>query len=392
MEKKACCSPSVSLKRRSAPRRRPATASAGLPSAAPAAAASSAAPEPRVCRSGSRQGPAKRRNSRSSNLEGVAGTTFAAVLKPRPKSQPPIVSAHRAVVVGSDCSGLGSECLALQYLGVPLMHKFASECNESVRAMYGSLHSSPQRMYTDVREQHGQRGRVDLYVSGFPCQPFSSIGRNMGTADPRNAAEAVLDYITGFKPKVVVLENVGGLVQRHLPAFMKVLQSLQKASYQVTWNYMRTDDHGIPHSRRRVYIVGIQTVAAGRRFEWPAPLKVKPGLKYFLDDAPVKGNKRLRCFKTMTSRRNWDSAVGKFQKLGVDFESQPCLVDLCAARSFTNSKFDKMPCLTASRGQHGGYYLTNQDRLTTVEEMARLQGWKRTTSSGSWRLARRRVR
>ena len=150
---------------------------------------------------------------------------------------------------------------------------------------------------------------------------------------------------------------------------------------------MKTDEHGIPHNRSRVYIVGIRAVATGRRFEWPAPLKVKPSLKYFLDDAPVKNGARKLCYQTLTNRRNWDAAQAKFKKLGADFESEACLVDLHAAKRFANATVDKMPCLTASRGEHGGYYLTNQDRMTSVEELARLQGWttddaKRLKSSG----------
>ena len=106
--------------------------------------------------------------------------------------------------------------------------------------MLMSLHTGPsacKRMYNDVREAYGQRGRVDLYVSGFPCQPFSSVGLGLGSLDPRNAADAVLDYIIDNKPKVVVLENVKGIAERHKPVFAKVQRMLQKASDQVTWTH-----------------------------------------------------------------------------------------------------------------------------------------------------------
>ena len=141
-------------------------------------------------------------------------------------------------------------------------------------------------MHEDVREDCEKRGHVDLYVSGFPCQPFSTIGRGAGGTGPCNSADAVLDYTTDAKPTVFVLENATGLVARHTPVFSKVLQRFQTASDKVTRNIVWADDHGIPQSRSRVYIIGIQAVATGRRFEWPAPLKVKPGLKHFLDDAP----------------------------------------------------------------------------------------------------------
>eukprot|EP00974_Lingulodinium_polyedra_P044310 4251334-Lingulodinium_polyedra.AAC.1 len=67
--------------------------------------------------------------------------------------------------------------------------------------------------------------------------------------------EAVLDYVAEWKPKVVVLENVRGLLERHHETFVSVLSKLQKAHYQVTWDIMKTDEHGIPHSRSRIYII-----------------------------------------------------------------------------------------------------------------------------------------
>ena len=79
------------------------------------------------------------------------------------------------------------------------------------------------------------------------------------------------------------------------------------------------------------------------------------------------------CFKNLTSRRNWEKAKAKFAKLGVDFKSKACFVDL-AAKRFGHVNVDSMPCVTAPRGKIGGYYLTNQGRLTSVEELARLQG------------------
>ena len=64
-------------------------------------------------------------------------------------------------------------------------------------------------------------------------------------------------------------------------------------------------------------------------------------------------------------------------RLGVDFQkSETCMVDLHAAMKFMSVTINNMPCLTASRGGLGGYYITNQDRVTWVVKMARLQGWR----------------
>eukprot|EP00974_Lingulodinium_polyedra_P028514 2748044-Lingulodinium_polyedra.AAC.1 len=59
-----------------------------------------------------------------------------------------------------------------------------------------------------------------------------------------------------------------------------VLERFRRASYQVTWNIVRADEHCVPRRRPRLYLCGVLSVAEGRRFEWPQPLKVKPGLVF----------------------------------------------------------------------------------------------------------------
>ena len=46
-----------------------------------------------------------------------------------------------------------------------------------------------------------------------------------------------------------------------MPAVVQVLAKLPTAAYQATWISMRAGGRGIPHSRSRVYIVGIRAVA-----------------------------------------------------------------------------------------------------------------------------------
>lgn len=54
---------------------------------------------------------------------------------------------------------------------------------------------------------------VDLYVSTFPCTPFSSRGRRRAFADPSAAPYfATLETIDRARPKAVLIENVKGLL------------------------------------------------------------------------------------------------------------------------------------------------------------------------------------
>eukprot|EP00974_Lingulodinium_polyedra_P044300 4250784-Lingulodinium_polyedra.AAC.1 len=62
--------------------------------------------------------------------------------------------------------------------------------------------------------------------------------------------------------------------------------------------------------------------------------------------------------------------------MGADVKSEFCVVDLNAAVQSANATFNQMPCLVASRGGRGGYCTINLDRVASVVELARLQGWK----------------
>ena len=67
----------------------------------------------------------------------------------------------------------------------------------------------------------------------------------------------------------------------------------------------------------------------------------------------------------------------------IDPEVSTCFVDIQAASTHSNNMAFKLPCLTASRGATGGYYVSNRRRMTTIEELGRLRGGRPRTSPPS---------
>eukprot|EP00959_Pyramimonas_sp_CCMP1952_P166439 3478789-Pyramimonas_sp.AAC.1 len=56
---------------------------------------------------------------------------------------------------------------------------------------------------------------VDLYIAGFPCQPWSLQGQHQGVDDERgDMARYCVRYIKKFLPKCFILENVPGLLEQ----------------------------------------------------------------------------------------------------------------------------------------------------------------------------------
>lgn len=163
--------------------------------------------------------------------------------------------------IGTDCGGIEAPIQALKNLKIPYSHEFSSEidkyCHQTTQANY----TEPKRFFLDLTERdHSKLPPIDMYVCGFPCQPFSDIGYKNGFSDARGIIFFhCLETIRSTRPKVFILENVRGLTTLDQGrAFNTILTYLKKLKeYTIHWNILNTKDFGIPQSRSRLYIVGI---------------------------------------------------------------------------------------------------------------------------------------
>ncbi len=116
--------------------------------------------------------------------------------------------------VGTDCSGMEAPIQALRNLGVSFTHVFSSDTDEKVRRTIRANYP-PEILYRDITKRDVSKvPSVDLYLAGFPCQPFSYAGKKQGFQDSQNRGTVffkILEYIRKKRPKVFVLENVKGI-------------------------------------------------------------------------------------------------------------------------------------------------------------------------------------
>lgn len=100
----------------------------------------------------------------------------------------------------------------------------------------------------------------DVWVGGFPCQDVSLA--RMGQRDGLKGKRSGLFYefarlIGEVRPRVVLLENVAGLLSSHGGRdFGTVIGTLAEFGYSVGWRVLNSKYFGVPQSRQRVYIVG----------------------------------------------------------------------------------------------------------------------------------------
>jgi len=106
---------------------------------------------------------------------------------------------------------------------------------------------------------------ANVVVAGFPCQPFSNAGNRLGTEDDRgNLYLEVLKIIESKHPKIVIMENVRGLLSMKNKDGSKLIDTIvyllknTGPGYKVEYQLLKASDYGVPQNRYRVIIVGIR--------------------------------------------------------------------------------------------------------------------------------------
>ena len=286
----------------------------------------------------------------------------------------------KLIRVATDCSGMEAPIMALKNLGVPLQHVFASDIDKYAKRTILANHK-PDIFYDDLcKRNNSEAPPCDIYVAGFPCQPFSAAGLAQGFSDRRGRGKIFFDichYLEQKKPRVFVLENVRRiLMHKGGKTFQKVKQTLEavgEGAYAITWDTMNTKHHGVPQNRARVYIVGILTQHTQGKFEFPKPLEQTPSIELVLDPASKQATARdLPPAQQTTSRRNVIRALEELKQQGHHPLSEPWVVEIDCTTPRIQYQLGVSPCITCRRGS--GHWITNRGRRMTKQEMLRLQG------------------
>lgn len=127
----------------------------------------------------------------------------------------------------------------------------------------------------------------DILIAGFPCQPFSMMGKQEGFEDERGTLFFKIEEILKRKnTKIFVLENVKNLLTHNKGAtFNKMKDILEnKLNYKIYYKVLNSADFGVPQTRRRVFIVGFNKNYFPKiDFSFPKEKELKVTLQEFLD-------------------------------------------------------------------------------------------------------------
>ena len=210
---------------------------------------------------------------------------------------------------GSFYSGIDAPLYAL---GDRVRSLFACEidanCCKTLRANY-----SIERIH------EGDVGKVDLaalppvdvFVAGFPCQPYSRAGQQLGSLDSRAGGWVVCaNYIELHRPRFVLLENVPQFrTSDDGVPLARLKQRISDAGYAyVQEGVYNALDHGSCQNRKRLFIVALRDSA---NFVPPVPHGNRPAFHELLDKTPRPEHKFIspaRIAYLERRRASWGAA------------------------------------------------------------------------------------
>lgn len=157
-------------------------------------------------------------------------------------------------------AGLGGFHVAMSALPMDSTCVFASELCPDLRELYHQNfgirpHGDIRTIPMDSIPEH------DILFGGWPCQPFSTVGKKKGFNDDSKGdlfyyIERILE---ARRPPKFLLENVPALLGKKFAAEATyILNAFQRLGYHVQVYVMSPTQFGVPQHRIRVFLYGSQ--------------------------------------------------------------------------------------------------------------------------------------
>ena len=187
-------------------------------------------------------------------------------------------------------AGLGGFHKALHELGHECV--FASELNSTLRELYKTnwgieVHGDIKKI---VKEDLDLIPDHDILCAGFPCQPFSKAGKQLGREDLERGTlfDEIIKILRHKKPRFFILENVRYIAKHDNEETWKYMQiAFKNLGYDIDHKIYSPHDFGIPQHRQRIFIVGSTTGLDHFNFENVDDQKqVTVEIKDFIEEHP----------------------------------------------------------------------------------------------------------
>ena len=169
-------------------------------------------------------------------------------------------------------AGIGGIRLGFEHAGNECV--FTSEWDSDAQKTYAANWPG-ERIFGDITKVDPKDVPThDILCGGFPCQPFSSIGKRQGFNHPTQGTLFfnVRNILAEKRPDAFFLENVPGLeTHDNGNTISVVLRTLrEELGYDTSYAVLDAADYGVPQHRRRAFFVGFRR-ELNAVFRFPEP-------------------------------------------------------------------------------------------------------------------------
>ena len=167
-------------------------------------------------------------------------------------------------------AGIGGLDLGFEFAGFDVIwaNDFDKYAVETYEANVGK-----NIVHGDIRKVMDQIPEHDVLIGGFPCQPFSTLGKLKGFEDEERGTLffVIKEILKKCHSKVVVLENVKNIVNHDGgKTFERIKRELDEIGFTCFTQILNSQDYGVPQRRNRMFLVGVRRDCFNvKEFEFP---------------------------------------------------------------------------------------------------------------------------
>lgn len=119
-------------------------------------------------------------------------------------------------------------------------------------------------IHDDIRNFTARPGRFDLVTAGWPCQPWSKAGKQLGAEDDRDLWPEVRRVIEAARPRWFLGENVRAIIDAPM-GLNRSVSDLESLGYEVQCFVVPAIGVDAKHIRARCFLVGVADADQDRR-------------------------------------------------------------------------------------------------------------------------------
>lgn len=264
---------------------------------------------------------------------------------------------------------------------------------------YSANHKNSKKLLIDLTKIENSfyekyENKVDVVIAGPPCQGFSMCGKRK-IDDKRNQLfTEVIRAIKIIKPKIVVIENVVGLLSMKDSKgnYIKetIIEQLKKEGYFVEYKILDASNYGVPQKRKRVFFIGSNIGKIGFPTEQLKKVTVKealsniPDTEYETYTTPTNnyqkimadGEKKIYNHVAMKHNKNVITRIQHVPPGGNWKDIPPEIYNVGGIHSNSYKRLNpNEPSITIKHAIKSMIIHPKFDRVITAREVARLQSF-----------------